>query len=208
MKITRCKYGHYYDKAYFRECPHCCRARGGRDEDIIIGKNELSTDLSGKNRLPGRNVRINQLQDDSNYGQGSNRDISQKEQDRKKAERWIGEVWDELENVAKESPKTKVTEKAAQREKQEDRQGKITEEKKRKAEEIYDEIVLEAKNEANTIIERAKVEINREREKVEYQLKKEAIDLALELSTKVIEKNIDKEKNKELIDEFITEVGN
>lgn len=82
MKITRCKYGHYYDKAYFRECPHCCRARGGRDEDIIIGKNELSTDLSGKNSLPGRNVRINQLQDDSNYGQGSNRDISQKEQDR------------------------------------------------------------------------------------------------------------------------------
>ena len=82
MKVTRCKYGHYYDKAYFRECPHCCRARGGRDEDIIIGKNELSTDLSGKNSLPGRNVRINQLQDDSNYGQGSNRDISQKEQDR------------------------------------------------------------------------------------------------------------------------------
>ena len=122
MKITRCKYGHYYDKAYFRECPHCCRARSGRDEDIIIGKNELSTDLSGKNSLPGRNVRINQLQDDSNYGQGSNRDISQKEQDRKKVERWIGEAWDELENVAKESPKTKVTEKAAQREKQEDRQ--------------------------------------------------------------------------------------
>ena len=111
MKITRCKYGHYYDKAYFRECPHCCRARGGRDEDIIIGKNELSTDLSGKNSLPGRNVRINQLQDDSNYGQGSNRDISQKEQDRKKAERWIGEAWDELEKVAKESPKTKVQKK-------------------------------------------------------------------------------------------------
>ena len=52
MKVTRCKYGHYYDKAYFRECPHCCRARGGRDEDIIIGKNELSTDLSGKNFWP------------------------------------------------------------------------------------------------------------------------------------------------------------
>lgn len=117
MKITRCKYGHYYDKAYFRECPHCCRARGGRDEDIIIGKNELSTDLSGKNSLPGRNVRINQLQDDSNYGQGSNRDISQKEQDRKKVERWIGEAWDELENVAKESPKTKVNRKSSSKRK-------------------------------------------------------------------------------------------
>ena len=75
-------------------------------------------------------MRINQLQDDSNYGQDPNRDMSQKEQDRKKVERWIGKAWDELEKVAKESPKTKVTEKAAQREKQEDRQEKITEEKK------------------------------------------------------------------------------
>ena len=83
MKVTRCKYGHYYDKAYFRECPHCCRARGGRDEDIIIGKNELSTDLSGKNSLPGRNVRINQLQDDSNYGQDPNRDMSQEDRQEK-----------------------------------------------------------------------------------------------------------------------------
>ena len=53
-----------------------------------------------------------------------------------------------------------------------------------------------------------RVEIDREREKVEYSLKKEAIDLALELSKKVIEKNIDEEKNKKLIDEFISEVGN
>ena len=36
MKITRCKYGHYYDKAYFAKCPHCYRKNGGRDEDIII----------------------------------------------------------------------------------------------------------------------------------------------------------------------------
>ena len=41
-----------------------------------------------------------------------------------------------------------------------------------------------------------------------YALKKEAIDLALDLSRKVIEKNIDEEKNRQLIDEFISEVGN
>ena len=40
------------------------------------------------------------------------------------------------------------------------------------------------------------------------QLKKEAIDLALDLSRKVIEKNIDEEKHRELIDEFISKVGN
>ena len=71
-----------------------------------------------------------------------------------------------------------------------------------------DEIVEEAKSEANLIIERAKVEIEREKEKAEYALKKEAIDLALDLSRKVIEKNIDEEKNRQLIDEFISEVGN
>ena len=74
----------------------------------------------------------------------------------------------------------------------------ITERHKKKAEKIYDEIVEEAKSEANLIIERAKVEIEREK----------AIDLALELSRKVIEKNIDEEKNRQLIDEFISEVGN
>ena len=82
----------------------------------------------------------------------------------------------------------------------------ITEAHKKKAEKVYNEIVEDAKSEANLIIERARVE--REREKVEYSLKKEAIDLALELSKKVIEKNIDEEKNKKLIDEFISEVGN
>ena len=84
----------------------------------------------------------------------------------------------------------------------------ITERHKQKAEKIYDEIVEEANQEAKIILERAKVEIKREKEKVEYQLKKEAIDLAIELSKKVIEKNIDEEKNRELIGEFITKVGN
>ena len=84
----------------------------------------------------------------------------------------------------------------------------ITERHKQKAEKVYEEIVNEANQEAKIIIERAKVEINREKEKVEDNLKREAIELAIELSKKVIEKNIDEEKNRELIDEFISEVGN
>ena len=84
----------------------------------------------------------------------------------------------------------------------------ITERHKKKAEKVYDEIFEESKTEAGLIIERAKIEIEREKEKAEYALKKEAIDLALDLSRKVIEKNIDEEKNRQLIDEFISEVGN
>ena len=47
----------------------------------------------------------------------------------------------------------------------------ITEAHKKKAEKVYNEIVEDAKSEANLIIERARVEIDREREKVEYSLK-------------------------------------
>lgn len=54
---------------------------------------------------------------------------------------------------------------------------------KERAWKVYDEIIEEARAEANLIIERAKVE-EREKEKAEYSLKKEAIDLALELSKK------------------------
>ena len=84
----------------------------------------------------------------------------------------------------------------------------ITEKHKQKAEEVYEEIVDDANKEAKKIIERAKVEINREKEKVQDELKRESIDLAIELSKKVIEKNIDEAKNRELIGEFITKVGN
>ena len=97
MKITRCKYGHYYDKAYFRECPHCCRARGGRDEDIII--ENASSSMS----LTERNGEINQIDNEySTKKQPINNESfakKQKEDDREKVKRWIGEAWDELEEI-------------------------------------------------------------------------------------------------------------
>ena len=51
MKITQCKYGHYYDKAYFAKCPHCYRKNGGRDEDIIIKDVKLTANLSDTNQI-------------------------------------------------------------------------------------------------------------------------------------------------------------
>ena len=117
---------------------------------------------------------------------------------------------DRLDSAEEATDKARMiaieNERALNRAKEEGKE--ITEAHKKKAEKVYNEIVEDAKSEANLIIERARVEIDREREKVEYSLKKEAIDLALELSKKVIEKNIDEEKNKKLIDEFISEVGN
>ena len=79
MKVTRCKYGHYYDKAYFAKCPHCYRKNGGRDEDIIIKDVKLTANLSDTNQ-------ITKTQD-------------KKESDRENVKRWIGEAWDELEEI-------------------------------------------------------------------------------------------------------------
>ena len=84
----------------------------------------------------------------------------------------------------------------------------LTKRHKEKAEKIYDEIIEEANKESKIIIERAKIEINRQKEKAEYQLKKGAVELAIALSQKVIEKNIDESKNRELIDDFLSKVGN
>lgn len=122
-------------------------------------------------------------------------------------EEYINERLDSAEEATEKARMLAIqNERALNRAKEEGKA--ITEKHKKKAEKVYDEIVTDAKEEANLIIERAKVEIQREKEKAEYSLKKEAIELAVELSKKVIEKNIDEEKNRELINEFISEVGN
>lgn len=84
----------------------------------------------------------------------------------------------------------------------------ITQQEKAKADKIYHEIIEEANEEAKVIILRARKEITREREKAEAQLKTQVVDLAMELAEKIIEKNIDEDKNRELIEDFITKVGN
>ncbi|MBD7912650.1 MULTISPECIES: F0F1 ATP synthase subunit B [Clostridium] len=86
---------------------------------------------------------------------------------------------------------------------------KIVEVQKDKAGKVYDEIVADANKEAKTIIERAKTEINREREKAEFELKKQAVDLAIDISAKALQEKIeDNEKQRQLIEDFITKVGN
>ncbi|MPQ42537.1 F0F1 ATP synthase subunit B [Clostridium tarantellae] len=84
---------------------------------------------------------------------------------------------------------------------------KITAEQKRKADKFYQEIVENAHKEADTIMERSKLEIERETEKAKFELKQQTVQLAMMLSSKVLEETIDENKHKELINDFITKVG-
>lgn len=85
---------------------------------------------------------------------------------------------------------------------------KVVENYKRKADQVYEEIIEETKREASFIKAKAIKEIEREKEKARIEIKDEVIELSMKLSRKILEKEIDENKHRELIDEFIAKVGN
>ena len=76
-----------------------------------------------------------------------------------------------------------------------------------RAEQKEAEIVSNAKIEANAIRQKANKDVEQERQKVMNEIKNDISDIALLAASKVIEKDIDKSKHKELINNFIKEVG-
>ncbi len=83
----------------------------------------------------------------------------------------------------------------------------IVEMAKRRAEEKSLEIITNAKKEAENIKLKASADIEKERQQAYNDVKEEISSIALLAASKVIEKDIDKSKHEELIDEFIREVG-
>jgi F-type H+-transporting ATPase subunit b len=65
------------------------------------------------------------------------------------------------------------------------------------------EIVEQARQEQTQMLERARQEIEAERDRAIAQLRKEAVDLAVRGASKVIEKNLDDDTNRRLVDSFL-----
>ena len=63
----------------------------------------------------------------------------------------------------------------------------------------------EARQEAEAIIARARLEIDRERDEAIEELRRQFVDLAILAAEKVIAETIDKEKHRQLIDEVLEE---
>lgn len=83
----------------------------------------------------------------------------------------------------------------------------IIEDLRHKAEKTADDIIIKAKAEAEFILERARTDAEREREKAEDEIKSQAINLALLLSSKALENTIDESEHRRLIKDFIAKVG-
>ena len=68
-------------------------------------------------------------------------------------------------------------------------------------------IVDEAKQEANRILDRANREVELEKNKVKDEVKQEMISVAAAMAGKVIEVSLDEDKQSQLIEDTLKEMG-
>lgn len=78
---------------------------------------------------------------------------------------------------------------------------------KERASKIGDEIVTEATAKADGMIRRADAEIAQERRRAMSEIKDDISSISVGIAEKVIEREIDEKDHKELIDKFISEMG-
>lgn len=83
----------------------------------------------------------------------------------------------------------------------------IIENARKRGEELREDIIQEAKREAEGIISRARQEISREREAALESIRSEAGEIAVLIASKILEENLALDKQQNLIDKFIDEVG-
>lgn len=76
-----------------------------------------------------------------------------------------------------------------------------------KAQTEAEDLLKKTKEEAENILQRAREQGQRETEKALEDIKNQVASLAIEAASKVIEKNMDNESNRKLVQEFIDEVG-
>ena len=75
----------------------------------------------------------------------------------------------------------------------------------RTGEDARQKVQQEAKKDTETLIEKARLEIQRERDEAIDDLRKEFTDLTIEAAGKVIEQSLDKKAHREIIDKVLEE---
>jgi F-type H+-transporting ATPase subunit b len=84
---------------------------------------------------------------------------------------------------------------------------KIIDDARKQAEAVKNDIVNKANNEAAEIKAKASADIESARTAALASLQSSVAEIAIELAEKVVEKNLDRDTNKRLIDSFIAKVG-
>ena len=84
---------------------------------------------------------------------------------------------------------------------------KIIEESRGLANEQFEETVSSAKLQAKDIIERALREIDNEKRAAQNEMRTQITDMAMKIASKVLEREISLEDNRNIIDDFFEKVG-
>jgi F-type H+-transporting ATPase subunit b len=75
------------------------------------------------------------------------------------------------------------------------------------AEKMRADLLEQTRNEQHDMLNRARMEIDRERERAIAELRKQAVDLALAGASKVIEQNLESERNRKLVESYLASIG-
>ncbi len=118
----------------------------------------------------------------------------------------IEDSFKEAELKTKKSEELKAEYEAKLNEIKEEK-NKMIEDATRRAQNRSDEIIAAAQEEADRLAEKARAEIEREKQKMMNELKGEISQLAIGAAEKIIEKDIDENTHKQLIDNFIDKAG-
>lgn len=74
------------------------------------------------------------------------------------------------------------------------------------AEKLRNEMLVQTKQQQHELLERARTEIDNERKRAIADLRREAVELALAGASKVIERNLDDQTNRRLVENFLASV--
>ena len=69
------------------------------------------------------------------------------------------------------------------------------------------DLLEQTRKEQQDMLERARREIESERDKAIFQLRREAVDLALAGASKVIDQNLESQKNRQLVESYLSSIG-
>ena len=74
-------------------------------------------------------------------------------------------------------------------------------------EHLRKEIEEKARAEAQDIVDRARAEIVRERDQAIEALRRESVDLALAAASRLMQENLDQDKDRQLVERYLSEMG-
>lgn len=75
------------------------------------------------------------------------------------------------------------------------------------AEKMRGDLLDQTRKEQQDMLERARLEIDSEKQKAVAQLRREAVNLAIVGASKVIEQNLESQKNRQLVESYLASIG-